>query len=261
MTIKNIKDEYRRLSYPPDADQGGDIPYIVFYGKPYFTPLNSAATASPENNSVIKIAIPPSLTSNDSFNYDTTSMLKSAAVVEQVAQGNYASAGESLLQGLMADLPGGQESADVFAALSGRQINPKEKLLFKAPSLRTHTFTFNMFARNQSEAQTIANIILAFRKMAYPTTGTITETVTSGFVPTEGGTVYNFPYEFRIAMFPSPNNGFPNIPRAFCTSIDTNYAGSGRVTMTTDNYFQSVDLTLTFQDIELLNDSNINQLD
>lgn len=249
MSSKILGNQYRNIRYPLNVE-AGNIPYILFVGKPYQALLGNG-TATPEQTSIIKIAMPPALNSSDSLNYDTSSMLKTAGVAEQLAAGNYVGAAEQLGLGSVQGLFG--EGAEFFAATKGKQINPKESLIFKAPSLRTHSFTFNMFARNKDEAEAIKNIIKSFRLMAYPTTTSI-----SGNEDSE--TIYEFPYEFSISMHPVPDSGFPEIPRVFCTSIETNYAGSGRVTFTPDNYFQSVELTLQFQDIKLLNDKNITPL-
>ena len=55
------------------------------------------------------------------------------------------------------------------------------------------------------------------------------------------------------------DNAFPRIDAAFLTSISTNYAGSGRVSLTPDDYFQGIELTLTFQDIRISTSEDINQ--
>ena len=59
-------------------------------------------------------------------------------------------------------------------------------------------------------------------------------------------------------MHPGTDNAFPRIDAAFLTSISTNYAGSGRVSLTPDDFFQGIELTLTFQDIRISTSEDIN---
>ena len=91
------------------------------------------------------------------------------------------------------------------------------------------------------EAENIKRILDKFRELIYP--GTVTTT----------GSFYEFPNQFSISQQPSSGkNGFPRIPEAVCTSMDVNYAGGGRTILTKDDFFQAIDLTLTFQDIRTM---------
>tara|TARA_R110000822_G_scaffold144057_1_gene282641 strand:+ start:139 stop:642 length:504 start_codon:yes stop_codon:yes gene_type:complete len=135
----------------------------------------------------------------------------------------------------------------------GKATNPKEELLFKSPDLRTHTFTFNMFVKNKQEGDAIVNIIKSLRKLAYPELITDTGGGAVGDFFAGGGNIFLYPHQFSVEMHPNNNdeNAFPYIPAAFLTSITTNYAGSGRVSLTPDDHFQAIELTLTFQDIRI----------
>lgn len=251
-----MPDNTSDYSYPPGLKTDG-IPYILFKARPYVA-LNDRLNedrgrSDPGQETEFRIALPPQLTSSDSFNYESTSLLKTEALANLV-NGDI---GDSIEGALAAALQGVGFDGMLQAgqALFGRSLNPKEELLFKNPTLRSHTFTFNLFARTESEAQRIVNIIRKLRKIAYPTT---TELPLS-----EGNaTFFEFPYQFSISQHPLPTggvagNGFPPIPAAVCTSIETNFAGGGRTVVTKGNYFQAIDLTLSFQDIRVMTSDKI----
>ena len=244
------------LSYPPNVDNE-DIPYVFFKARPYETAIKRVerGSADPETEQTFRIAMSPQLTSSDSFNYESTSLLKTQALAS-LANGDIGDSVEAAIGAALARfVPDGiQQSTQL---LSGKSINPKEELLFKNPNLRSHTFTFNLFAKSESEAQTIVNIVREFRRIAYP--DTTTTPIGDGNV----ATFFQFPYQFAIGIHPQPQtgmagNGFPPIPAAVCTSVETNFAGGGRTVLTKGNYFQAIDLTLTFQDIRVMTSEKIN---
>lgn len=241
----------KELEYPGTI-KSENIPYILFRASPYVTRTNRLdVDFKPDKTQEkkIRIAIPPQLSSQDSFNYETTSLLKTEAL-SNLMNLNFGDAAANTFAALANDFgPDGAKAAT--QSLTGRSINPKEELLFNSPSLRSHTFTFNMFARNRDEGTTIVNIIKEFRKLAYPDTGILDSDESSSF--------YQFPHQFAISQHPQRNhdNGFPVIQEAVCTSIDVNYGGGGRTVLSVDDYFQAIELTVTFQDIRAMTTDTI----
>jgi len=229
-------------SYPSNIELSGE-PFLVIKAREYASAFQvSEGKRNPEIESY-KIIIPQNIQSDDNFTYEQTSVLGAAAVAElSETFGNLLALGGRILEGLSSTATNNTSRA------FGGSINPKEELLFKTPELRTHSFTFNMFARSEQEATVIAEIIKSLREKAYP----------KFYGLGTGKSFFKFPHEFEVSQGFGVDNAFPKIDAAFLTSISTNYAGSGRVSLTPDNYYQAIELTLTFQDIRIHTSEDIN---
>jgi len=238
------------FNYPLDI-RSQDVPYILITGSEYAT-VNMVTESEPNPDSTrYRLIIPQSIQSSDNISYEQSSILKAAALSDLTT----AVAG-------MANIMSGFVSDDIknnFAASSGTAFNPKEELLFKSPDLRTHTFTFNMFVKNQQEGDAIVKIIKSLREKAYPSVYTNADSGVVEEFLAGGNNVFNFPHQFSVEMHNGgTDNAFPRIDAAFITSISTNYGASGRISLTPDNHFQAIELTLTFQDIRISRSDNIN---
>ena len=283
-----------KLMYPPGVkDNSIGTPYLEFAASEYQTLLSrsvgggAGVVAPPEDGmwGKIRLAVPNNISSSDNFNYEQVSLLKDGGIAK--IANNAMGGGKDAVAGMTDFFAGIASSMDVFglqntlASTTGRRLNPKEELLFNGPSLRSHTFTFNLFAKNQNDAENIVAIIDTFKKLSYPKTESVGEFISSAINVDgaadflgRGGEVFVFPHQWSITMQPgNKNNGFPYIPMAFCTSISTNYSANGLTTLLkgdgrlleggreveteNDDYFQSIELTLTFQDIAVATDETI----
>ena len=236
--------------YPVDIQSSG-VPFILITASEYAT-VNAVTEGYPSpEKAKYRLVIPQSIQSSDNISYEQSSILKASALSDMTS----AVAG-------MANIMSGFVSDDIknnFAGGIGLAFNPKEELLFKSPDLRTHTFTFNMFVKNQKEGDAIVKIIKSLREKTYPSIYTDSgDGAIVGFVA-GGNNVFNFPHQFSVEMHNGgTDNAFPSIPAAFITSISTNYGSSGRISLTPDNHFQAIELTLTFQDIRISTSDQIN---
>jgi len=230
------------LDYPVDIQSSG-VPYIVITASEYAT-VNMVVEGTPNPEvATYHLVIPQSIQSSDNLSYDTASLLNAQALTDLT------SIFSSLMNVFINEVVPDSVKNNISGGL-GKATNPKEELLFKSPDLRTHTFTFNMFVKNKQEGDAIVNIIKSLRKLAYPELITDTGGAVGDFFA-GGGNIFLYPHQFSVEMHPNNNNAFPYIPGAFLTSITTNYAGSGRVSLTPDDHFQAIELTLTFQDIRI----------
>tara|TARA_R110000851_G_scaffold118032_4_gene245194 strand:- start:2772 stop:3689 length:918 start_codon:yes stop_codon:yes gene_type:complete len=283
------------VSYPPNVHQdGAGTPYLQLQPRPYKTLLerNGAGVAAPLNDTTlpaIRIAVPNSIQSTDTFNYDQVSLLKEGGMAKLANGLMGGGEGSGGAIDLLASAAQGADILGVGQALAanfGRKLNPKEELLFNGPSLRQHSFTFNLFAKNSLDAVAIVSIIKYLKKTSYPTSTGVGDIDFSSFLGDDvGGFIdsavqgqndlaFVFPHQWEITMQPSDtDNGFPYIPSVFCTSISTNFSGNGLTTLLkgnsrileggsevetpSDDYFQSVELTLSFQDISVHTAENI----
>lgn len=238
------------LNYPIDI-LSQDVPFILITASEYATVNMVVEGESNPAKSKYRLILPQSIQSSDNISYEQSSILKAAALSDL----------SSAVAG-MANILSGFVSDDIknnFAASTGLAFNPKEELLFKSPDLRTHTFTFNMFVKNQKEGDEIVKIIKSLREKTYPSVYSDQgDNAAIGFVA-GGNNVFNFPHQFSVEMHNNgTENAFPSIPAAVITSISTNYGASGRVSLTPDNHFQAIELALTFQDIRISRSDQIN---
>lgn len=251
-------------NYPLDI-MTSEAPYLVIQARDYKTLLEEASGTGGGISDEYRLLLPTSVSSSDNLSFEQQSILKGKALADLISTGDPG----GLANVALSSIPDPLDVKGSMQAATGRSLNPKEELLFKSPDLRTHTFTFNMFARNEQEAQEIASIIKNLRQNAYPDVNltvdfgnSIAGGAASSFVnafTSSGGNIFSFPKQFSVEMHPGTDNAFPRIDAAFLTSISTNYAGSGRVSLTPDDYFQGIELTLTFQDIRISTAKDINR--
>jgi hypothetical protein len=124
----------------------------------------------------------------------------------------------SLLKSKLAPLLGTNSTAAVFASAFGVVENPRLELLYTSPSLRTFSFEFMFYPRDEQEASDVQRIIqnLKFHQAPELLKGT------AGYfmVP---------PSEFDIEFYYNGqiNNNIPKISTCVLTSINADYAPNG----------------------------------
>jgi len=248
-------------NYPLDI-MTSEAPYLLIKARDYRTLTQVNSGGGGIQSDEYRLLMPTTVSSDDNLSFEQQSVLKGKAVADLIA-GNGSDFGAGIANIAQSMIPDTFDVRGSLGAAMGRGFNPKEELLFKAPDLRSHSFVFNMFARNEAEAQEIVNIIKSLRENAYPK---VTSKIDTGSESANtfinalsgGGNVFTFPKEFKVEMHPGTDNAFPKIDSAFLTSISTNYAGSGRISLTPDDYFQGIELTLNFQDIRISTSEDIN---
>ena len=145
--------------------------------------------------------------------------------------------------------PGGVASGATKSVL-GVTVNPNTKSLFRGVELRTFGFTFKMIASSAAEAQSIEDIVKAFRTELYP------ETINANpeFFNVPIG--YHFPNKYRITMM---YNG-KVLPIKFLDSnlisVQTTYNPSS-MGWHADGKPSEVDLALTFGEPRTLSKQDI----
>ena len=142
------------LDYPNDVAVSTDtLPYLLIVGKPYEYGLENLEKAvgmapPPSQTNTFRLLLPSAIATNDSLTYESFSSLAGSAL-ENLAQGNVMEAGGDALNSAMEKIKGEVGLADKYAGMkgimAGKVVKTKEQLLFKSPTLRSHSFTFNMF--------------------------------------------------------------------------------------------------------------------
>lgn len=145
--------------------------------------------------------------------------------------------------------PGGVASGAAKSVL-GVTVNPNTKSLFRGVELRTFSFTFKMIASSAAEAQSIEDIVKAFRTELYP------ETINANpeFFNVPIG--YHFPNKYKITLM----YGGKVLPIRFLNSnlisVQTTYNPSS-MGWHADGKPSEVDLTLAFGEPRTLSKQDI----
>ena len=123
--------------------------------------------------------------------------------------------GEELMEIIKAGAPG----SDIIKQSAGKTVNPLKFQLFDGVNFRTYSYTFNLRPKNAKEANTIQEIIYAFKMSALPGTAGDNERI------------FTFPNEWAI-RFRGPFKDKIDYPLvSVCTGVDVNYAeGQGFAT-------------------------------
>lgn len=161
---------------------------------------------------------------NGKSNYDVI-----AKVIQQVGAGN-----NIYGQGITAKIQ--------------RVANPHTRAIFKSVGLRSFEFTYDLIPESPEEAQMIKKIVQFFRKHAYPET--------SG---PEGARdlVFKFPTKFDIDYrFKGKRIGHKILP-CFCTGVKVHWGKEAHGTMMKDGEFNSVKLSMNFQEERTLSRKQI----
>ena len=146
-------------------------------------------------------------------------------------------------------LGGNVSTAQLLARETGNIFNPNMELLFNGPTLRSFNFSFKMTPRSPSEAEECKNIIKSFKLNMAPKTKNTGSIGGSGvFLKTpnvfelrykKGGREHPFLHKFK---------------QCFLTNISVNYTGEGVYTTYDDATPVSMNLDLTFKELEPIYD-------
>jgi hypothetical protein len=206
----------------------------------------------------ISLYMPDTVTQTIVNDYDQVSLTQALGKAGLAAQ-----AGGEIVAGDLQSIggavgPGGREVAgalaeqtgnfgagitDVLLFSAGYAQNPQVELLFKSVQNREFLFDFKFTPRTQEEAQTIINIIKAFKFHAAPE------------IPDTGnGRYFVPPDEFDIVfMYGDKRN--PNLPQlSTCVlqGIDVNYASAGQWTTFKDGMPVEISMQLRFKEVEII---------
>lgn len=131
--------------------------------------------------------------------------------------------------------------------------NPRKQLMFREPVSRKFEFNFNFSPRNATESARAYEIIQTFKKHAYPQ---LSKTAGSG-------AFYRFPAEFEIKYYtmhgdePVENDFLNKIQRCALREINVDYASSGSFSTFENGAPTNMILSLTFEEMELLDQGQV----
>ena len=146
-------------------------------------------------------------------------------------------------------LGGNVSAADLLARQTGQIFNPNMELLFNGPTLRSFSFSFKMTPRSSSEAQECKNIIRSFKSNMAP------KTKNTGSIG-GAGMFLKTPNVFEL-RYKKGNSEHPFLHRfkqCFLTNVSVNYTGEGVYTTYDDATPVSMQLDLSFKELEPIYD-------
>ena len=247
----------------PDNVESRDTPYVLFQTKraQYDGRGNQALTVLDGNGCAIYM--PQNIAVNDSQRYEATSTgvvgalfdvataggakgvtledIRAAALANpDVVGGVVGAAVGAATGGAGGAVVGGLTSASVVGGIAAeaqkniqQTLNPREFMLFKAPTIRTFSMEFNFFPKNTNEANSIPAIIKYFRQASYP--------ISQGFT-------YNFPLAFTVTFAKSTQ--MIKLPQVVCTSTSVTYNPNAQSYFEHNNMTFEVTLALNFQELQ-----------
>lgn len=120
---------------------------------------------------------------------------------------------------------GALSSTQASGLVFGQTTNPYLTAIFRGVDFRTFEFSFRLYPHNESQCETIHNIVKTFRGAYLPKYSSIG----SGQSSISDG-ILDYPKEFSITYkWGSGDNKFVHkFKRAVMTSFDTNYSGTGQ---------------------------------
>ena len=228
---------------------------------------------------IIKIFMPVSFTSSDTFQYENPSLGLTGAVAESAINAGSEQVSAAIVESMSKGVEGIQEllglggdgakagAARVISrstlarASKGRgfeglrnalgttarvTVNPNIRTIFRGVAIRTFTFDFKFISKSQKEALVVDQIIKRFRRHAYP------ETDTMQILDEQIDAVYNFPNLFQIDVNYKTATGNnvrigPRLKMCYLTSIRTVYNATS-MSFHPDGRPTEVDLSLTFME-------------
>ena len=141
----------------------------------------------------------------------------------------------------------------LLARQSGQIFNPNLELLFNGPSLRSFSFTFKFTPRSPSESNQCKQIIRSFKQNMAPKTGGDTVGGSSIFMKTPNL------FELRYRKGNDDHPFLNKFKQCFLTNMSVNYTGEGVYATYDDATPISMQLNLSFKEIEPIYFDDYNQ--
>ena len=142
---------------------------------------------------------------------------------------------------------------DLLARQSGQIFNPNLELLFNGPSLRSFSFTFKFTPRSPSESNQCKQIIRSFKQNMAPKLGGDTIGGSSIFMKTPNL------FELRYRKGNDDHPFLNKFKQCFLTNMSVNYTGEGVYATYDDATPISMQLNLSFKEIEPIYFDDYNQ--
>jgi hypothetical protein len=125
-----------------------------------------------------------------------------------------------------------------------RVMNPREFMLFRAPTIRQFGYNFTFIPKSYGEAASIPSIIRFFRQAAYPSLHS-------------GGIDYVFPDAFSVKY--GNTSSMIKIPEVVCVAVNVTYNPNSVSFYRLDNMPVEITMQLSFQELKPIDQSLVAQ--
>ena len=144
----------------------------------------------------------------------------------------------------------GVDPNEILSRLDGTIFNNNLALLFKGPTLRPFTFQFTLSPRDRKEAVSVQKIIRAFKQ-------------SSATQKTTGDIFLAAPNTYGLQFFkgPTPHSFLPQFKECALLNVGVNYMPDNSYMTYEDSSMVSYSLTLSFQELEPIFNSDFEDLD
>ena len=144
----------------------------------------------------------------------------------------------------------GIDPNEILSRLDGTIFNNNLALLFKGPTLRPFTFQFTLSPRDRKEAVSVQKIIRAFKQ-------------SSATQKTTGDIFLAAPNTYGLQFFkgPTPHSFLPQFKECALLNVGVNYMPDNSYMTYEDSSMVSYSLTLSFQELEPIFNSDFEDLD
>ena len=144
----------------------------------------------------------------------------------------------------------GVDPNEILSRLDGTIFNNNLALLFKGPTLRPFTFQFTLSPRDRGEAVQVQKIIRAFKQ-------------SSATQKTTGDIFLAAPNTYGLQFFkgPTPHSFLPQFKECALLNVGVNYMPDNSYMTYEDSSMVSYSLTLSFQELEPIFNSDFEDLD
>ena len=153
------------------------------------------------------------------------------------------------LAGFIAGTASGIDPNELLSRTEGVVFNNNLALLFKSPTLRPFTFQFNLSPRDRGEAVQVQKIIRALKQ-------------SSAVQRTKGEIFLAAPNTYALQFFkgPVPHKFLPQIKECALLSVGVNYMPENSYMTYEDSSMVSYSLSLSFQELEPIFNSDYDNL-
>jgi len=148
-------------------------------------------------------------------------------------------------------VPGIEGAQEVYAMQTGAIVTPRTEMFFKGIGRRSFSFTFTFIPKDSNETQIVHKIIKEFKVGMSPTfknAGSVRDMT----IPDV--------FSIQYMHINSQNQYINKIGKCYLKTMDVNYGGDKFVTYNADKEGappQKTSITLSFQELEIMDRSNI----
>jgi len=274
---KTRNDFPKNLIYPSDIGQSKQdiIKFnMVKYEPKKFSGVGFAARRSVSSENIIGsviLPVPGGITDTNAVSWGSEKMNPLEAATSALALGfiSKGSKGATDAAGAIAEsVSAGREDiktaiaaafagaatgtgAQLLTRTTGAIINPNMELLFQAPTLRPFNFTFKLSPRNSDEAKEVIRIIRFFKQGMSPIT-------------TPSNLFLKSPHTFKIQYKLRNDKEHPyigKIKECALTGFTVDYTPDGNYATFEDGVMTSYQISMTFQELEPVFNSDYTELD